>query len=255
MTSDPDPPPSDLSDSSSSDSEKKRKKRKDKKKRRKHRKDDSSDPSSSDDSDDSDSSEDSDYKHRRRKNKKHREKDPIILCATLTAKLLTTAFISKTIRFKLDEDPLQRRIYFLTFIDSLNMVFSQYRENYEVLRDYPKLEGGNIKDYAKQAIRNLLHVNSSVHSRRLIAEFPDDGIRCIQKLQSHCADMTFADKSRYDRTFQQVTHKGGESAINYIKRFQNAQALSVSVGNSYSEDQIMHTFLDNFQQSGNIQPS
>ena len=61
---------------------------------------------------------------------------------------------------------------------------------------------------------------------------------------------TFADKSRYDITFQQVTHKGGESAINYIKIFQNAQALSVSVGNSCSEDQIMHTFLDNFQQSG-----
>ena len=154
------------------------------------------------------------------------------------------------IRFKLDEDPLQRRIYFLIFIDSLNMAFSQYRETYEVLRDYPKLEGGNIKVYAKMAIRNLLHANSCVHSRRLIAEFPDDGIRCIQKLQSHCANMTFADKSRYDRTFQQVTHKGGESAINYIKIFQNAQALSVSVGNSYSEDQIMHTFLDNFQQSG-----
>ena len=50
--------------------------------------------------------------------------------------------------------------------------------------------------------------------------------------------------------FQQVTHKGGESAINYIQIFHNSQALSVSVGNSYSEDQIMHTFLDNFQQSG-----
>ena len=62
--------------------------------------------------------------------------------------------------------------------------------------------------------------------------------------------MTFADKSRYDRTFQQVTHKGGESAINYIKKFQNAHALSVSVGNRYDEDQIMHTFLDNFHQSG-----
>ena len=62
--------------------------------------------------------------------------------------------------------------------------------------------------------------------------------------------MTFADKSRYDRKFQQVTHKVGESVINYIKRFQNAQALSVSVGNSYSEDQIMHTFLDNFHQNG-----
>ena len=62
--------------------------------------------------------------------------------------------------------------------------------------------------------------------------------------------MTFVDKSRYDRIFQQVTHKGGESAIDYIKIFQNAQALSVSVGNIYSEDQIMHTFLDNFQRSG-----
>ena len=72
----------------------------------------------------------------------------------------------------------------------------------------------------------------------------------MEKLQSHCANMTFADKSRYDRTFQKVTHKGGESAINYIKRFQNAQALSFSVVNSYSEDQFMHTFLDNFQQSG-----
>ena len=27
-------------------------------------------------------------------------------------------------------------------------------------------------------------------------------------------------------------------------------ALSVSVGNSYYEDQLMHTFLDNFQQGG-----
>ena len=63
--------------------------------------------------------------------------------------------------------------------------------------------------------------------------------------------MTFADKSGYERTFQQVTHKGGESAINYIKIFQNAHALSVSVENIYSEDQLMHTFLDNFHQGGN----
>ena len=93
-----------------------------------------------------------------------------------------------------------------------------------------------------------MHANIDVHSRRLVAEFPKDGIKCLEKLQSHCANMTFADKSRYNSTFQQVTHKGGESAINYIKRFQNAQDLSVSVGNSYSEDQIMHTFMDNFHQ-------
>ena len=62
--------------------------------------------------------------------------------------------------------------------------------------------------------------------------------------------MTFADKSIYDSNFQQVTHNGGESEINYIKRFQNAQAFSVSVGNSYFEEQLMHTFLDNFHQGG-----
>ena len=61
---------------------------------------------------------------------------------------------------------------------------------------------------------------------------------------------TFADKSRYNRIFQKVTHKGGESVMNYIKIFQNAHALSISVGNSYSEDQLMHTFLDNFHQGG-----
>ena len=36
--------------------------------------------------------------------------------------------------------------------------------------------------------------------------------------------------------------------MNYIKRFQKAHALSNSVVNSYSEDQLMHTYLDNFYQ-------
>ena len=109
----------------------------------------------------------------------------------------------------MDEDPLQCRVYFLTFIDSLDMIFSQYRETCEVLLGYPKMGGYNVKDYEKQAIRNLLHANSDVHSRRLIAELPKDGIKCLENLQSHCANMTFADKSRYYRTFQKVTHKEG----------------------------------------------
>ena len=115
---------------------------------------------------------------------------------------------TKIIRFKMDENPLQRRIYFLTFVESLEMIFSQYTKTCEVILDYPKIGGSDIEDYAKNAIRNLLHTNIDVHRRRLIAEFPKDGIKCIEKLQSHCANMTFADKSIYDRTFQQVTHKG-----------------------------------------------
>ena len=38
--------------------------------------------------------------------------------------------------------------------------------------------------------------------------------------------------------------------MNYIKIFQNSQILSVSVENSFSEDQLMHIFLDNFRQGG-----
>ena len=105
---DPEPSSSDLSETLSSDSRaKKKKSRKKKKKRRKHRKDDSSDPSSSNDSD---SSDESHYRRKRRNNKKHQEKDPIRICATLTAKLLTTAYKSKIIRFKMYEDSLQRQI-------------------------------------------------------------------------------------------------------------------------------------------------
>ena len=62
--------------------------------------------------------------------------------------------------------------------------------------------------------------------------------------------MPFAEINRYDRTFQQVTHKEGESAMNYIKRFQNAHVLSILIGDSYSEDQLMHIFLNNFHQDG-----
>ena len=54
--------------------------------------------------------------------------------------------------------------------------------------------------------------------------------------------MTFADKSIYDRIFQQVIHIGRKYAMSYIKIFQDAHALSVFVGNSYSEDQMIRTF-------------
>ena len=131
------------------------------------------------------------------------------------------------------------------------MIVSKYRETCQVLLDDPKIGGNDvIEDYAKKSIRNLLHTNIDAHRKILIAEFPKYGIKFIQKLQSHCANMTFSDKSRDERTFRQVTHKGGESAINYIKRFQNSHALSVSVGNSYSEYELIHTFLDNFHQGG-----
>ena len=94
-------------------------------------------------------------------------------------------------------------------MESLEIIFSQYKETCEALLDYTKIWWEDIKDYYKKAIGNLLHANIDDPSRRLISELPVDGVKCISKLQSYCANMNFSDKSIYDRIFQQVTHKGG----------------------------------------------
>ena len=87
------------------------------------------------------------------------------------------------------------------------MIFSQFTETCEVILDDPKIGGDDIEDNEKETIRNLWHTNIEVHRKIFINEFPMDGIKCNEKLQSHCANMNFSDKSRYDRTFQQVIHK------------------------------------------------
>ena len=83
-------------------------------------------------------------------------------------KLLTAVYKSTVLKFKLDEDPLQRRIYFLTLIESLEIIFLKYKETCEVLLYYPTIGGEDIKYYLKKAISNILHANIDVHSRRLI---------------------------------------------------------------------------------------
>ena len=107
-----------------------------------------------------------------------------------------------------------------------------------------------IKYNVKKTIRDIIHADIYFHSIRLISEFPGDGVKLISNILSHFANMKFSDRSIYNRIFQLVIDKGGESAMNYIKIFQNAQALSVSVGNSYTKDHLMHIFLDNFHQCG-----
>ena len=125
------------------------------------------------------------------------------------------------------------------------VIFSKCKEPCEVLLDYPTIGWEYIKYYVKKSIRNHLHANFDVHSRWLISEFAVYKVRCISKNQSRCANIIFPGKSIYDRLYKKITHKGEESAVNYIKILQNAQALSVSVGNTYPEEKLMRTFLDN----------
>ena len=110
-------------------------------------------------------------------------------------------------------------------MDTLEMIFSQHKETCEVLIDYPKIGGGDIKDYVRKAIIYLLHANIDVHSRRLVDESPLYGVKFIPKLQYHCANMTFSGKSRYYWLFKQVTHNRGGSVMNYINKFKDTKAL------------------------------
>ena len=63
-----------------------------------------------------------------------------------------TVYRPKIIKLKLDEDPFQRRIYFFTFLESLDMIFSQYKETCELLLDDPKILGENIKYIFKRPL-------------------------------------------------------------------------------------------------------
>ena len=130
---------------------------------------------------------------------------------------MTTVYKSKIIKFKLNEDPLQRRIYFLTFVESVEIIFSQYKETCEVLLDYPKIGGGNIKEFAIRAIRNNLHANIDLHSGRLIVELPVDGTKCIETLQSYCANMTFSEKVDMTGFFNKSHRKEGNLQLITLK--------------------------------------
>ena len=143
------------------------------------------DPSSSDSSssDSSESSYDKYYKKRQRtkknKNKlrsKNSPNDPIKDCAKITAKLLTAVYKPKIINFKLDEYPLQRRFYLLSFMNLLKFVLSQFKETYMLITENPSIRGEDLPDYSKKATWKLLYAHIYEHIQRLIDEYTGDGV-------------------------------------------------------------------------------
>ena len=140
---------------------------------------------------------------------------------------------------------------FISYVSLIPLRFlPQVKQTYILLMYFPYTRGEDFTDYAKMATWNLLHAYIDAHRQRLKDEYPGNVLQPIKILQPQCTGTNFSEKSRYNILFQQVVHKGGDLAINYIKIFQNYQALEFSVENSYSEDQVIHTFLDDFHQGG-----
>ena len=64
----------------------------------------------------------------------------------------------------------------------METIFYQYKETREVLIDYTKTGGENIKYFVKKSIRNILHANIDVHIRKLISDLPGYGVILIAKI-------------------------------------------------------------------------
>ena len=52
--------------------------------------------------------------------------EPINKCANITAKIISAVYKSKLIMFKLDKDTPKIRVYFLSFMNSLKILLSNF---------------------------------------------------------------------------------------------------------------------------------
>ena len=77
--------------------------------------------------------------------------EPIKKCMNIISKIPTAAYKSKVIKLKLNEDPLHRRVYFLSFMNSLKIVLSSFSYIYTFLMDYTSIRGKEITYCAKKA--------------------------------------------------------------------------------------------------------
>ena len=76
--------------------------------------------------------------------------DPIKKCTNFKSKLPIASYKSKVKRFKLDEDPLDLRIYFLSLMNSLKILLSKFKETYILIMDYPSTSREYLPDYDKK---------------------------------------------------------------------------------------------------------
>ena len=90
-------------------------------------------------------------------------------------------------------------------------MLSPFEETYVMLIEYSSIRGGNIQNYASKDIRNIFHSYIDAHSHRLIDDYPGYVLEATTGLQSQFSRIIFSDKNTYNRLFQQVLHKVGES--------------------------------------------
>ena len=99
---------------------------------------------------------------------KRNNNNPIKHFTKITSKLFKAAYNSYVTKSKLDEYPLQRRVYLLNFINYPKIILSQFQETYMMLMKYSSIREEDLPDYYSKATWNILHEFMDEHSQRLI---------------------------------------------------------------------------------------
>ena len=51
----------------------------------------------------------------------------------------------------MEEDPLQRRVYLLNFMNTIKIVLSKFKQTFMLIMEYSSIKGEAMIDYSKQA--------------------------------------------------------------------------------------------------------
>jgi len=182
------------------------------------------------DLDSSDSSSLEDNKTGKKRSKWDKRDHEKKLYSPLTKKLTSYTNEAKIEKFNLSDGPLTHQVKFNEFIENLAIFFSIFLVIASMLKQYLKIKTP-FKRYVRQATYNVMYTFVSTDARDFINSTKQDGARTIDLLTKHCATATPGQRNNV-------------SALNYIKRFNVARRMVVSVGNKYCPDTLVDIFLN-----------
>ena len=127
------------------------------------------------------------------------------------------------------------------------MIISQYKETCEVLLYYPTIGGEDKRNNLKNSIRNILRAIIYVYSRRLIAEFPVNGVKCISKPQSHCENTNFdpeASPKNYNKSKIAAPRMSLRAGLSYLNNSTKADKCLKNISTAVAILDVLSSSLD-----------
>ena len=155
----------------------------------------------------------------------------------------------KVSQLRMSDDPRERKVRFRRFVDDMKSVFNMSSKTVDFLSDFPSITRPN-RDYINEAIWNV--TRSLVHPRvcNLIEQHAGDGYAAWCQLQTQFDHISSADRTADDTAFKTTVHRRGESAFQFITRFQAAKNQALQSGNKYDDEDVIEHFLANFRHPG-----